>query len=589
MEKNATIMNAVWLEASTDFQQRIPDPSIHGIAQTSKALFEPFNRPYLNQFMDILINRIAYTYVHNKTFENPLAIFKRTPIEYGATVSEVALKFIKAHSFRDDWGDRIDDIENLLKVHRPDGSTAYHTVNREDTYPISINTLELRAAFNGEYGLNNLISAIMQVPYNSDNYDEYRIFVELLSFYEYNHGFFKHQLSAAPTDEATGKEFLQAVRAYAGKLRFPSSYYNALSVRDIPVWVNPDEADELVLILTPETQAVLDVQTLASVFNVDLAEIKYRTILVDKIPIDGAVAILTTADFFVCADYAYETTSFFNAQTMTENYYLHHIGMYSVSPFVPAILFTTEAGTNIATVTQTITGIPGILITPKGGYANMDDGGFVGAVKVGGILPFDVELMGTLTADSGDAADLVGLGVKPDAVTWTVIGIDSDNMPVALGAYAWFDAYNQLHVSDQLPANIVGLGVTGTSAYVNPDGTTENMLMSGMIEVVAPEGEVRTDLYLSVLEFDDVNDWAPNFNPFITDYSCVAPAASATLYLEAFNPSTTLAVVVNGTNVVPSGGAASCTFSTGMNEVIVYVSGNEAYKEYRIHVNCTAE
>lgn len=491
MENNTTIMNAVWLEASDDFQQRIPNPSQVGIAATTKALFEPFNRPLLNQFMSIFINKIAYGYVHNKVFDNPFSVFKRQPLEYGQTVQEAALKFIQAHSYRDDWGTRADDIENLLKVHRPDGSVAYHTVNREDTYPISINTMELRGAFNSEMGLNNLLSAIMQVPYNSDNYDEYRIFLELLSFYEANHGFFKQQVSAV-TDEATAKAFLKQVRAYAGKLRFPSSLYNALSVKDIPVWINPDEADELVLITDPDTLASIDVDALAALFNVDKAELKYRTLIVDRIPIPGAVALLTTADFFVCADYAYETTSFFNAQTLTENYYLHHIGMYSVSPFVPAILFTTEAGTDVPTVTLNATGFSLV-----DGDGNSTHDTLMLPPETDVEIPLTASLIGTLSADPVDT-DLMSLTVAPDSFTWDIVTqagyfVEESVEPVPY-AYdptkIYLDQNLVLHIKrDGVPIAVPSpvtpftdleltdfiVFVEARSAYVNPDGTTPDL------------------------------------------------------------------------------------------------------------------
>ena len=42
-EKNSTIMASVWLEATNDFQQRIPNPTIHGIDATLGALFDPLN------------------------------------------------------------------------------------------------------------------------------------------------------------------------------------------------------------------------------------------------------------------------------------------------------------------------------------------------------------------------------------------------------------------------------------------------------------------------------------------------------------------------------------------------------------------
>ena len=40
---------------------------------------------------------------------------------------------------------------------------------------------------------------------NDGEYDEYRIMLQLLAFYDNKWGFYKHNLSAAPTDETTGK------------------------------------------------------------------------------------------------------------------------------------------------------------------------------------------------------------------------------------------------------------------------------------------------------------------------------------------------------------------------------------------------
>ena len=477
---NAILARSVYLEAGNDFQQRVPDPSIYGLDAMVKYLFDPNNRRWLNQFCDILINRVAYQVIHTKPFENPMGIFKKPNMTYGTTILETALQFIQAHSYRDDWGDRVDDIENLLKVHRPDGSTAFHTVNREDTYPISVNYMELRGAFDSEYGLNDFVSAVMMLPTNSDQYDEYQIYKNLLAFYEQHHGFYKHQLSAVPTDEATGKEFLRAIRTYAGRLRFPSALYNAQSV-DVPVWVN-NARDELLLILTPETQATLDVDTLASVFNVDLAEIQYRTIIIDDIPIPNAVALLTTSDFFVCADYAVENTSFFNPSTMTTNYYLHHIGLYSVSPFVPAILFTTDAGTVTPTVTQAVTAMT---LTPA-----------AQTVEQGGEVAFAVNLVGTLTG-SPAGTSTEGIKVAPDAATYELAATVS-NAAYALNAYTYMDRFGVLHVADDVPVGAV-ITVNATSSYVNPSGTTPELTASASVTVAArtdnatdPKGDVHT-------------------------------------------------------------------------------------------------
>lgn len=176
-QNNNTIMAKAWLAGTNDFQQRIPDPTQAGISATMSALFQPMNGQYFNQFMDILVNRIAYTYVRGQNYKNPLAVFKGNKINYGSTIQEIAPKWIKAHSYED-------DAETLLKLHRPESEVWYHSQNRRDQYPISVNVDELRTAFTDEYGLNNLVAQLMNTPNNADEYDEFNIMKNLMHQYE---------------------------------------------------------------------------------------------------------------------------------------------------------------------------------------------------------------------------------------------------------------------------------------------------------------------------------------------------------------------------------------------------------------------
>ena len=96
---NSTILEKVWLNASNDFQQRIPQPTQGKIAATVDALFDPMNRQYFNDFMQVLINRIAFTYVRGQRWENKLAVFKGQKINYGSTIQEIAPNWIRAHAY----------------------------------------------------------------------------------------------------------------------------------------------------------------------------------------------------------------------------------------------------------------------------------------------------------------------------------------------------------------------------------------------------------------------------------------------------------------------------------------------------------
>lgn len=442
---NTTIAGRVYLSATNDFQQRVPDPTVAGIDATSKFLFKPNNGRYLNEFIDAYVNRIGDQIVHNKEWENPLSVFKGAAMRYGSSIQESSLKWIKAHTYN------IEDSA-LEKISRPEAAVWYHTVNREDRYDITLEYPDLRQAFTDEYGLNRLIDAVLTVPRNSDNYDEYLCMMAQMSYYERNWGFFKHRVSGEPTDEATGREFLKAVRAYASKLKFPTALYSPVSAEyGIPVFANPEE---LVLFITADAMASVDVDTLAGIFNLDKADIKYRTVIVPDIPVPDAFALLTTDAFFVCEDFVYANESFYNPSTLSTNYYLHHWEVVSCSPFVPAILFTTDAATDIPTLTQTVTDVDITAASTK--------------LKPGDTTQMTVKLVGTVTAND------LGIGVEPNAVTWSVSAetAAADGEPIALNAATRVDRLGVLHVQKSGLETGNVLHVTGTTSYANPSGST---------------------------------------------------------------------------------------------------------------------
>lgn len=398
--KNATILDRIWLEGTNDYQQRVPQASQQGVAAVAEFLFNPMNKMYYNQFVDALVNRIGMTRINSRIWDNPLTKFKKGNLPYGSTVQDLGIKWIKAHSYRD-------DLDTLLEVNRPLVEQAFYTLNRRDQYPISTNYDELRNAFVDEYGLNKLINSITDVPISSDNYDEYIIMKQLVAEYESRYGFFKEQISAI-TNEQTAKDFLVKARAYAGRLKFPSVYYNLV---DIPTFASEQE---LVLFIDPTSLAYVDVQALAAAFNIDKAEIKYRIELIDEWPIPGAVALLTTEDFFQVYDVLYSTTSFYNPQTLTTNYYLNHWEIIAFSPFVPAILFTTEQGTGIDTIRQNVASL-----TVAMKYSNgepLESGTTLLRSKAqDGIIHFVPTLGGTLTDENNNSINNNNVAVKPDA------------------------------------------------------------------------------------------------------------------------------------------------------------------------------
>ena len=442
---NATILDKVRAKGTDDYQQRIPSATQTGVANTMRYLFDPMNRQYLNDCVWNMVNRIGLTVMaQNEPFENPLSIFKKENLYWGSTVQEIAVKWIKAHGYKD-------DAEDLLKMHRPEAAVWFYEMNRKDQYPISWTDDELRQAFVDDFGLNRFVAQIMETPRNSDNYDEMNIMLALIRHYEQNLGFYKVHLDAVPSDESTAKTLLKALRATAGRMQFPSTQYNALNVTDIPAYANPQQ---MVLLVEPEYLASLDVDALSAVFQLDKADVPYRIVQVPSLGIPGAVALLVSTDWYQVRDTLYGTTQFYNPQTLGNTMYLNHWGIYGVSPFTPCALFTTDAGTSIEVVTQTVNGF-------KLTVADSEQKATPGAV---------IQLAPKLTATIKPTG--TDIQVAPNAATYVVTAKRSENA-YALNVNTFVDDQARLHIQrDDIVAGDV-ITVKGTATYVNPNGATE--------------------------------------------------------------------------------------------------------------------
>lgn len=455
---NNTILAAARLHGTSDYQQRVPSATQAGVQGVAEYLFAPMNRQYLNQFANFLINRIGSHYIRQKEFENPLGFLKNDMIPFGQTVEETALKWIKAHSYNSD------DMatETMLKTHYPEGASAFHSQNRRDRYPISWSWQDLKTAFTSDTGLNDFIGAILTVPRNSDNYDEYKIMLNLIAEFEAAHGIRK-ELVAEPTDEASSKALLRKLRELAGLLKFPSTLYTAQDVDGIPVFASPEE---LILFVTPATRAALDVEGLSAVFQLDKADVPYRIVDVDVLPIPNCVAILAAEDWFMVNDTVYETRTFENPNSLVTTSWLHHWGIYSLSPFVPVVALMTDEATATPLITQTVTGMT--FEAPSEVYLNSKDS----APRL------TVNLTGTISADPADSVSLENLGVKPDSAIFEVIkAVDSEGneLNLAEGNFAiWAngEVYSAARGNSNFYKAVNAGGVTvtvkATATYIDP-------------------------------------------------------------------------------------------------------------------------
>lgn len=440
---NQTILEKAWIEGSNDFQQRIPNPSISGYAASVSALFDPYNGQMLNEFTNLLVGMMG-SYVESKLFENPLRELKKPAAEFGNTERHVAVKYMKAHSYKA-------DDETLLKLEKPEYVEWFYSVNQHRRYEFSWSRYELNRVMSdgSSYGLDNLLAATLDTQRSSDNYDEMQTMINTFAMANKYYNLYKHQVTAAPTTKELGQELLVKIRSDAGMMQFPSMNYNQI---DVPVFETPRT---LILWTTPENDAYLDVMALAELFHVERAEVNFRKIIIPEFPISNVIAALTSEDFIYARDVWYGIEPpFYNSANRTYKYYLFHDQMIGMNPAANCILYTTDEGTSLDTVKVTTTGME---FTPA-----------TGTVALGGSVKMNLELEGSVTPTG------TSIAVKPNAATYTVAAVDASGAAIALNARTRVTPDGVLHVqkSGNLKAGDI-ITVTAETAYTNPSDSTE--------------------------------------------------------------------------------------------------------------------
>lgn len=360
-KSNIDFMNSIRTSASSAYQDRIPEATKANVSEVIKNLNNySANR---NEFVNILFNKVVDQIVISKTWNNPFTEFKRGLLEVGETIEEIQIGLIKSKYM----SPNVDtDAEDLLAREIPPVDVSYHSVSRRDRYKVTIDFADLQKAFLTTNGLSTFTQQLINTLTTSDSYDEYLLTLNLLKEYKNNNGPFiinVPDVSSPASGEFESKKLLRELRAMKTKITYPNANYNASGLE---TWA---DAGDLIFITTADVAAAVDVEALASLFNVDKAAIQYRIIDVpaEDIGISGFQGALVTSDFFVMMDTILRTETFFDPSGLKMQYFLHHHGIYSVSRFTPVIFFSSTEETTVVVGDPTPSALSALTITDRTG------------------------------------------------------------------------------------------------------------------------------------------------------------------------------------------------------------------------------
>ena len=380
MKTNAEILNTIRANASSEYQERVPEAL--GVGGNVSNVFSQY--PTMkNEFLTALTNKIARTLFYSKVFDNPLKALHKGMLPYGYSLEQIFVNMAESKGFWEHWDGGGDAVKDLVGMKKPDIKLLYIERNFAYKYKTTISDQQLRTAFHDQNGLSRLVEQVVSSVYSKAYFDEFNDMKRVLSAhaqakylgYGSTTGKIEEQaLSDAvlpggknasvmvigeySTQEAKGKALSKAIRTVAGKMAFPSDKFNSAGVKQ---W---SERQQLIYITTPEEQAELDVEVLASAFHLDKADVNVRVIVVDELPstfnIESAQAtkvaqygtvlscgldqtrddrvckcrgILMDADFIQAYDTLIESRTFDNGEGLYTNYFFHKQGIMSTCYF----------------------------------------------------------------------------------------------------------------------------------------------------------------------------------------------------------------------------------------------------------------
>ena len=314
------------------------------------------NPDLMNEFMNVLVKRIAYTKIENKLFRNKLRVLEGEELPLGAIGQEIFINSAKGRQFN------VDDFAGLLAKYESDVKVQYHQLNSDLQYPATITRAKIKDAFVSWSSLEDFVNGITQSLYNGAYLDQYNLTKGLVAC-AYASNQVKSEVILNPTtSEANANLFLTKAREIYLNMQEPTSDYNAWKQvggygRDIVTWTNPED---IVLLIRNDIGAYLDVNTLADAFNIDRKVLLGNVIYVNNfnqydsegdLVYDGSniIGMIADKNWFKIKEQDMQMDEFYNANNRTWQLYLNVVKMYNYSLFSNAVVFALEAPSVSAT------------------------------------------------------------------------------------------------------------------------------------------------------------------------------------------------------------------------------------------------
>lgn len=372
LAQNHEIINALRENGSLEFKDKVgvlKDSSL----ETMEGFYNTISQyPTIkNEFINSLINKVVVSKFYSKVYNNPLKMFHGGELPFGTSKEQIFVERCQAKNFdkyfgrkqptsKDGEQEGLTPEGSLIGITTTNVHVLYTEKNYAYKYKITVSELQLKQAFFNSTGLSNLITQMLTRPVTGANIDEYQNMKKTLFNLTEKKNFLGQTIQdtemlkfrympSIEVDTTSPTNLIKKIKATSDNMTFPKTDYNMAQVEN---WSNKED---LVLFVDAETKAEIDVDVLASAFNISKADIQHRIIVLDEMPtkvsVDGETApvekkvlgILADKEILDCYDIINTSRNFENAESLTINHFLHKQGSMSTALFCNAVVFYEKA------------------------------------------------------------------------------------------------------------------------------------------------------------------------------------------------------------------------------------------------------
>lgn len=384
-----------------------------------------------NDFMSMLINKIVATKFEVKYFKNPLQVLEGDEMPLGYATEDIYINPAKGRRMN------VDDFAGLLAKYEADVKVQYNHINMDLQYPVTVSYTQLKKAFNSWTSLEKFIDALSMSLYNGAYIDEFRFTKNLIGG-AYLKNQVQYEVVSGVNTEANAKAFVTKMRELYLNMQMPSSKYNAWNKvggegRPVETWSMPEN---LVFVIRNDILAYIDVNVLATAFNVNKTDLLGRILPVDNFSafdddgneiFDGAniIGFIGDKSWFRIQRQDMFVEEFRNPNNRTYQMYLNLIKQYQYSLFANGVVVCTQAPVVDA---SSVKATPEELAIKVGEKATVK----VSTEPITSTAKVTISGSGTYTSAqlSADGRTITVTGKSAGSETITITATNSDNSTV---------------------------------------------------------------------------------------------------------------------------------------------------------------